>query len=70
MKYESIYQVREWNPLDIPDVICMLPLKIPGVIRDKWVRVGMNVRRMKKRESTLNDFIGPIKEETDLVNSH
>ena len=60
--------MREWNPLDTPDVICMLLLKIPGVIRDKWVRVVMNVRRMKKRESTLKDFIGPIKEETDLVN--
>ena len=46
----------------------MLLLKLPGVIRDKWVRVVMNVRRKKEREATLNDFIGFIKEETDLVN--
>ena len=46
----------------------MLLLTIPGVIRDKWVRVVMNIRRMKERESTLKGFISPIKEETDLVN--
>ena len=28
----------------------------------------MNVRRKKEREATLRDFIGFIKEETDLVN--
>ena len=37
--------MREWNPLDTPDVICMLPLKIPVVIRDKWVRVVMNEKK-------------------------
>ena len=68
LKCESIIQAREWNPLDTPDVICMLLSKLPGVIRDKWVRVVMNVRRKKEREATLRDFIGFIKEETDLVN--
>ena len=28
----------------------------------------MNVRRMKERGTTLKDFIGPIKEETELPN--
>ena len=28
----------------------------------------MNVRRKKEREATFRDFIGLIKEETDLVN--
>ena len=46
----------------------MLLLKLPGFIRDKWVRVVMNVRRKRKREATLRDFIGSIKEEADLVN--
>ena len=49
LKCESITQAREWNPLDTPDVICMLLLKLPGVIRDKWVRVVMNARRKKVR---------------------
>ena len=46
----------------------MLLSKPPGVIRDKWVRVVMNVRRKKEWEATLRGFIGFIKEETDLVN--
>ena len=46
----------------------MLLSKLPGGIRDKWVRVVMNVRRRKEREATLRDVIGLIKEETDLVN--
>ena len=68
LKCESITQAREWNPSDIPDVICMFLSKPSGVIRDKWVRVVMDVRRKKEREATLRDFIGFIKEETDLVN--
>ena len=48
--------------------MCMLLSKLPGVIRDKWVRVVMNVRRKKAREATLRNFIGFIKEKTDLVN--
>ena len=46
----------------------MLLSKLPDVIRDKWVRVVMNVRRKKEREATLRDFIDFIKEETDLAN--
>ena len=46
----------------------MLLSKLPGVIRYKWVRLVMNVRRKKEREATLKDFIGFIKQETDLVN--
>ena len=59
LKCESITEAREWNPLDTPDVNwewnpldtpdvnCMLLSKLPGVARDKWVRVVMNVRRKK-----------------------
>ena len=36
VKYESITKSREWNPLDTPDVICMLLSKLPWKIRDKW----------------------------------
>ena len=57
---ENITQGREWNPLNTLHVICILLSKLPGVIRDKWVRVAMNVRRKKEREVTLRDFIGFI----------
>ena len=68
LKCESINQAREWNLLDSPNVICKLLLKLPGVTTDKWVRVVMNVRIKKEWEANLRDFIGFIKEETDLVN--
>ena len=62
MKCKSIPQARQWNPVDTPDVICMLLSKLPGVIRDKWARLVMNVRRKKEREATLRGFTGFIKE--------
>ena len=65
LKCDSITQAREWNPLDTPDLIYILLSKLPGV---KWVRVVMNVMRVKESEATLRDFIGFIKEETDLMN--
>ena len=52
LKCDSITQSRKWNPVDTPDVICMLLSKLPGVIRDTWVRVVMNFRRKKEREAT------------------
>ena len=44
----------------------MLLLKHPAVIRDKWVRVVMNVRKKKERQATLRDIISFIKEETRM----
>ena len=68
MKCESITQAREWNPSDTLDVIYLLLSELPSIIRDERLRSVMNVRRKKEREATLRDFIGFIKEETDLVN--
>ena len=61
-------QSTEWNPLDTPDVIYMLLSKLPGKIRDKWVRAVMDVRTKEHREGTLGDFIKLIHEETVSVN--
>ena len=33
VKCESITQASQWNPLDTPDVICMLLSKLPGKLR-------------------------------------
>ena len=35
VKCEGITQSIRWNPLDTPDVICMLLSKLPGNLRDK-----------------------------------
>ena len=68
VKCQSITKSREWNPLDTPDVICMMLSKLPGKIRDKWLRAVMDVRTKEHREGTLGDFIKLIHEETMLVN--
>ena len=68
VKCGSITKWREWNPLDIPDVICMLLSKLSGKIRDKWVQAVMDVRAKEHREGTLGNFIILIREETMLVN--
>ena len=46
----------------------MLLSKLPGNLRDKWVRLVMKVRRKEKREATLRDFTEFISEETMFVN--
>ena len=68
VKCQSITKSREWNPLDTPDVVCMMLSKLPGKIRDKWLRAVMDVRTKEHREGTLGDFIKLIHEETMLVN--
>ena len=68
VKCESIAKSREWNPLDTPDMICMLLSKLLGKIRGKWVRPVMDVRTKEHIERTLGDFIQLIHKETVLVN--
>ena len=68
VKCENITKSREWNPLDTPDVICMLLSKLHEKIRHKWVRAVMDVRTKEHREGTLGDFIKLIHEEKMLVN--
>ena len=68
VKCGNITKSREWNPLDTPDVICMLLSKLHEKIRHKWVRAVMDVRTKEHREGTLGDFIKLIHEEKMLVN--
>ena len=68
VKCESIVNSRELNPLDTPDVICMLLSKLLGKIRGKWVRAVMDVRTKEHIEGTLGGFIQLIHKETMLVN--
>lgn len=37
-------------------------------IRDKWARIVMNFKRRKEMGDTLRDFIGFVKEKSNLVN--
>ena len=46
----------------------MLLSKLPGNLRDKWVRLVTKVRIKEQSEATLCDFIDFISKETMLVN--
>ena len=67
VKCENITQSSQWNPLDTTDVICMLLAKLPGNLRDKWVRLVVKGRRKEQRKAALYDFIGLISKETMLI---
>ena len=69
VKCESITQSNQWNPLETPNINCMLLSKLSGNLKDTWVGLVMKVRRKEQREATLCDFIDFISEETMLVNN-
>ena len=56
------------NPLDTPDVICMISTKIPGYLQDRWNRNVQKIRKVQMRESGLIDLTNFIEDEMVLVN--
>ena len=51
-----------------PDTLCMLILKLPNGVLDKWNRKVLMLRRSQQREPSLKDFIELFDEEIVLVN--
>ena len=58
---------RQLEPLDIPDIICLLLSKLPNVLVDRWNRRVFNMRRNSTMESSLSNLILFIDEETTLL---
>ena len=56
------------NPLDTPDVICMILAKIPGYLQDRWNRNAQKMRKVQMREPGLIDLTNFIEDEMVLVN--
>ena len=56
------------NPLDTPDVICMILVKIPGYLQDRWNRNVQKIRKTEMREPGLIDLTNFIEDEMVLVN--
>ena len=56
------------NPLDIPDVICMILAKIPGFLQDRWNRNVQKIRKVQMRELGLIDLTNFTEDEMVLVN--
>ena len=55
------------NPLDTPDVICMILAKIPGYLQDRWNGNVQNIRKAQMRQPGLTDLTNFIEDEMVLV---
>ena len=56
------------NPLDSPDVICMILSKVPRHLQDKLKRNALRIRKTETREPGLLDLTHFIEDEMILVN--
>ena len=56
------------NPLDTPEVICMILAKLPLNLQDRWNRNTLLLRRNDSREPTLIDLANFVEDEMTLVN--
>ena len=56
------------NPLDTPEMICMILAKLPLHLEDRWNRNTLLLRRKDSREPTLIDLANFIEDDMTLVN--
>ena len=68
VKCDGVAKEQNWNAINTPDVICMLVLKLPNGLIDRWNRTAYNIRKRHDREPNLTDLIAFVYEETTLVN--
>ena len=55
------------NPLDSPDVVCMILSKVPGHLPDRWNRNALRIRRTETREPGLIYLTNFTEDEMILV---
>ena len=58
------------NPLDTPDIICMILSKLPVHLQDRWNRNTLKMSRMHSRESYLFDLVNFVEDEMTIVSDH
>ena len=64
MKCRSVAANQRWNFLDLPDILCMMGSKLPGVLTERSNREVSKIWRHHRREPDPEDFIMYIEEET------
>ena len=67
IKCQSL-QYGSQNPLDTPNVICMILATILGYLQDRWNRNDQKIRKVQMREPGLIDLKNFIEDEMVLVN--
>ena len=68
IKCQSLQYSNNQNPLDTPDVICMILSKIPGFLQDKWNRHIHKIRKNQAREPGLLKSTNFIEDEMTIFN--
>ena len=67
IKYQSLSRSSQNNPLDTPEIICMILPKLPVHLQDRWKRNTLKMRRMHSREPQLFDLANFVEDEMTLV---
>ena len=67
IKCQSLSRSSQNNPLDTPEIICMILLKFPVHLQDRWNRNILKIRRMHSREPQLFDLANFVEDEMTLV---
>ena len=67
IKSQSLSRSSENNPLDTPEIICMILSKLPVHLQDRWNRNTLKMRRMHSREPRLFDLANFVEDEMTLV---
>ena len=68
IKFQSLQYSNNQNPLDTPDVICMILSKTPGFLQETRNRHVPKIRKNQAREHGLLDLTNSIEDEMTLVN--
>ena len=68
IKCQTMRVGSKHNPLDTPEMICMILAKLPLHLEDIWNQNTLLLRRMDSREPTLIDLANFVEDEMTLVN--
>ena len=67
LRCKSVATNQKWNALNTPDMFCMLALRLPSGIRERWNREVLKLRRYQHREPNLEDFTKYVEDESILT---
>ena len=67
IKCQSLSRSSHNNPLDTPDIICMILSKLPVHLQDRWNRNTLKMRRIHSMEPQLFDLANYIEDKMTLV---
>ena len=70
IKYQSLSRSSRNNPLDIPDIICMILSKLPIYLQYRCNRNTLKMSRMHSREPHLFNFVNFVEDEMTIVSDH